>query len=911
MNRRILAALAVAAVALAAVWYFGFRKAAPKAPATVSAPTTDGSGGGRGVRARRDGPEARGNDREQAILVDDDPAGALQLEGLVLDAADKPVAGATVVVSSNPRRTATTDDNGGFAFDKLVGRSYTLIARAAGGVAGPITAKLTDKSDPIVLHLRPGGAVKVTIVDKAAAAIPGATAELRGLDQQTATADAAGVAEFVTVVSGYYEVVAYAPGYAPSHAFTQVGTGPVEVSLVLVAGAPVSGIVVDDKRQPVGDARVIYSGASDWSMQADPRLDGAVTGPDGKFTFTALPAGSFRFVARHESFAPGSSVITTLDGSHATVGIEIALVAGATVAGSVVDGSQQPVASARVRIAVVSRGMVGTEPRQVFTDADGTFVVRGLPKKPLEAVALAETGSSANLAVDASAGDVKDVVITIDQTGSISGLVVDKTGNPLDGVQVSALPDFRAAGPGMDPMNFRLRGMPQELTNGAGEFEIVGLAPGSYNVRASRSSANRGRMFGLDGGQQAQAGARNLRIVLPADGGITGKVAFADGTVPSTFSVGVGFSSEPMANQDGAFELRDLPPQKYTVTVRGPEFDQTTVDVTVVEGEIADAGSLVVKKGRAIAGRVVSKGQPVADATVYAGRQIFGNGTTNQAGFGGPPGQNGNRTATTDADGKFRISGLGPGTVAVVAEHPDLGRSAARRVIRGQPDELALEITLAGWGVLTGTVKDSTGPAASTIVNAQSVSTPSAMYAVSSGDDGSFRFDKLAPDVYKVSAMLGNPMRGMSFYSKQVTVGPDAPARVDLEVTKGSVTVTFDIKVDGGTLTGGVAWLLSGAMAPRTVDELNLISASFPESQSTFSIVMSFRPPKYSDLVPGLFTACVALLPAGVDAMSKGMAYFERHGDEMPVTCTPVRVLEAPANQTATINTTLPPLLSD
>jgi hypothetical protein len=111
--------------------------------------------------------------------------------------------------------------------------------------------------------------------------------------------------------------------------------------------------------------------------------------------------------------------------------------------------------------------MVGSEPRQVFTADDGTFVVRGLPKKPLEAVALAEVGSSRTTELDASAGDVKNLVLTIDQTGTIAGVVVDKTGEPIEGVQVSAMPDFRS-GTGGDPMQFRLRGFNPELTGSGG-----------------------------------------------------------------------------------------------------------------------------------------------------------------------------------------------------------------------------------------------------------------------------------------------------------------------------------------------------------------------------------------------------------------------------------------------------------
>ena len=77
---------------------------------------------------------------------------------------------------------------------------------------------------------------------------------------------------------------------------------------------------------------------------------------------------------------------------------------------------------------------------------------------------------------------------------------------------------------------------------------------------------------------------------------------------------------------------------------------------------------------------------------------------------------------------------------------------------------------------------DDAGAAADTIISAQSVNTPNATYSVVSGADGTFRFDKLAPDTYKVSAMLGTPMRGMTFYSKQVKVvehGAIAAAQIE------------------------------------------------------------------------------------------------------------------------------------
>ena len=246
----------------------------------------------------------------------------------------------------------------------------------------------------------------------------------------------------------------------------------------------------------------------------------------------------------------------------------------------------------------------------------------------------------------------------------------------------------------------------------------------------------------------------------------------------------------------------------------------------------------------------------------------------------------------------------------MVAEHPDFGRSAAIRLVRGSPNELALELTVAGWGVLTGKVTDDAGPAADTIVTAQAVNTPNAMYSVASGPDGTFRFDRLAPDTYKVSAMLGNPMRGMAFYSKQVVVGMGTPATVDLEVEKGSVTVSAKVTASNGTVTGGAAWIISGVVSARNADELNLMTAQQQAGTSSFGILFGGRPATFASTRPGDYTVCAAVLPAALNPM-QGMQYFQNHAADLPVTCKAMRVLAQPAEQSIDIQTTLPALVPD
>ncbi|MBV8757026.1 MAG: carboxypeptidase regulatory-like domain-containing protein, partial [Deltaproteobacteria bacterium] len=519
MRKRVLAVIAAVVVAAVALWALLLRHSSHESAAVQTPHTSPGDR----ARPERGAPDDR--ESQPSVLVDDDPKGSLRLEGQVVDADDHPVAAATVTLSSNPPRTATTEADGSFAFDALVARPYTLTARAKQGIAGPVTARLSERSDPVVLHLRPGAKVTVTVVGGDSKPIDGATVELRGTDSQRQTTKA-GTTTFDAVVPGGYQVAAWADGLARTLQWLQVGAGDHTVKLILMPGAPVAGRVVDEKGAGVAGARVTFHGASDWSQQADDRYDAVTSGKDGAFQFAALPSGSFRFAASHPDFAPGQSTMVTLDGKHEHTGITITVGAGATVRGTVVDTQGKPVAGARVRIGRSSRrGMIFEPPRQAYSDGNGAFELKGLPRHELVAVAMHETGASKNEDVDTTNGDVGNVKLVIDITGTISGIVVDPQGQPVEGVQVSAGPNFRDQRGMGDFQNFRMRGFPSELTDGSGKFTLTGLAPGSYMVTAMRSqAASRGRR-GTTEGTVAETGTKDLKLVLQPEGGIKGKVA--------------------------------------------------------------------------------------------------------------------------------------------------------------------------------------------------------------------------------------------------------------------------------------------------------------------------------------------------------------------------------------------------
>jgi protocatechuate 3,4-dioxygenase beta subunit len=907
-------AIAVAIAAAVAVYFLFFRGGDEAGDTTDDVDVPDREPLDK--KTDRGGDRTAGNRGELAVLFDDDPEGDLVLEGQVIDSTDDPVSSAVVSIDSNPPRSVTTGEDGSFSFPELVGRRYQVVARSPVGVAGPVAVSLTETNDPVILRVKKGGEVTVTVVRAAGGEpLPGALVELRGIDVQSLSTGDDGVAKFSGVVPSFYSVVASSAGYARQSQWLRVratGAGA-EVRLGLRQGAPVSGVVVSAEGKPVAGARVLYSGASDWSQQADPRHDAVETNASGEFSFAAMPAGTFRFTARADKRAPGRSDLVTLDGSTAVDDVRVELGPGATIRGRVTDASSQPVAAARVRVSGAG-GNFGGQVREAYADDQGAYEIDGLERKELEVVAIGRDASSEIVAVDLSAAPFERTVdLALEVDGVIAGVVVDGDGEPIEGGQVWAFPDWRRGG--RDAMqSFRMRGVPRELTDAGGRFRLTGLSRGAYQVRASRSGG--GGPFGnfTAPATDASTGDTDLRIELAAEGAIVGKVAFASGEAPAAFSVSLGGwgAGTPFSSKSGAFELPELAPRKYTIAIRGPGFDSKQLsDVEVKAGETTDLGTIEVKKGRTIAGRVVDAGgSPVAGALVRAGRTIFGDGSSSKSAFGGPPGAQNTKETRTDDGGRFAIFGLGPRDISVVAEHESLGRSPAV-LIRGTLSPQDMRLELAPFGALEGTVTRDGKPAERVFVSVASMTTPDVSYGVATGDDGKFRYDKLAPDTYKVQAFL---MRGMGGFGtrapKQVEIASGETAKVELAYSGGSVELTVELTESAGKPLG-FTWVTAatGPVTATNSRDLQLEIGRTPESSTQNGFSIGGSEAKLLDLSPRSYTVCAVPYPSEVSGMGETMAYSEREGDKLPVYCKPVDVAESPAEQSMTIEVTLPPFV--
>ena len=512
------------------------------------------------------------------------------ITGRVSGPTGAPLQGITVVGSGPGYSTATTDADGNYRLANLAAGEWTVRADDDSGeylreywqdttdeaAATPVSVGWDAERVSIDFSLAPAGSISGVVRSATGAAIGSAWVTATGEDGSSRSAypDSAGRYRISGLAAGDYVVRFAATGFASEYYLNQptaVAADPVKVDAgaetrsidaSLAPNGSVSGVVTDSSDAPLSQIRVVLQGNQNGKLVD---LASTESNTRGEYVISGVATGSYR--VRFEGgtnytseWYDGASTANTatpvsVSDAAATTGINASLLGSAAITG-VVRGPDGPLADINVIAHVGTRAFStttstagefrigGLQPgnyRLQYDDPQGRFVEQWYDSQPSEA-------SATPLTVDAGQTVPADALLVpvAQVTGSISGTVVDLAGQPLAGIDVSAVSSAATR---------------TALTSSDGTYLIPGVSPGSTIVRFVDPNALRVSQW-FDGSPTA-AGSTPVDVTAGATStGIDARLA-ERGTIAGTV---VNTSGAPLNNISVSVQTKDGRPLETAMT---------------------------------------------------------------------------------------------------------------------------------------------------------------------------------------------------------------------------------------------------------------------------------------------------------------------------------------------------------
>jgi hypothetical protein len=810
-----------------------------------------------------------------------------RVRGTVRDAAGAPLAG--VMVRSTGRagwmngaaRAATTDAQGAYDLRGLAAEKMYLSAQSANHLPGRSEEFEVRNGETAQVDLQLESGASLNGVVRFPDGSPAAGADVLCIDAtgergsggfKALKADDQGRFEFTALDGENYRlratrIAARDPNaseaseeYEWSRVQRDAAPGAT-VELVLAPPHRVLGRVSDTSGEPVTKFSISHRW---WDGPRNFAPSGEVESADGAFELW-LGAGEHVVFARAKGFEMVPDGVKLETPGNASP-IEIVMRRQAAISGLVTHPDGAPATGARVEVQA-SRGRGSN---RATTDENGRFALDQVSAGVHKLVAKAEGFAPSEAAsVEVVAGQaLEGVNLVLRIGGRVEGVIYDASGAPDEGrsIVVGAMTG------GMGDL------AGQATSDSAGRFVLEHVAPGTHSVVATP------RMNALRG-EQSQAelmASLKMTSIEVLDGQTTQIVLGAPPAAPVRLSGRVTRGGEPMRegmvtavadggsllesmkfgslDKDGGYEFVLDKPGAYTLLVGRRMGDAAAEFFENIPAATEHRLDLELPSG-AVRGRVVGPdGAPLSGIAVRHERE----GVTSLSMF------DMNRSATTDADGRFELSDLAPGLYTLRAGGGGGGFAGGRSSwgvavrsgieVKDSATPTQVELRLEAPGVIAGAVLDAEGralPEASIFVRDSAGVLLNPFSSTRTDAQGKFRFEAAAPGVYSVSARASGAVSGES---QSVRVSAGGVAEVELRAVPGTMLV---LEIDSGS--GAVVRTNVRVLDSAGRDHASMVS--FDGLQSVLSGGASAAKRRIGPLAPGKYKVIVT--PPGGASITK------------------------------------------
>lgn len=671
-----------------------------------------------------------------------------------------------------------------------------------------------------------------------------------------------------------------------------------DTTLRLLRGVPLAGKVVDAADRPVAAVIRATWNQSKAGVYRSWRSDPIHSQEeDGAFALPAAPAGTLSFAVT----VPGKLRVTNLE---ATAPSETPIVlrlpgGGGVVGGKVTDQTETAVRGALVIFTLEGAEGSGRSTVQAVTDASGTYAFRDIPTGTLANVQVLAPGfAPLTEASSVAAWDPFTVTAeaqTLDfrllRGGTVKGRVVASgSGEGLAGARVHVFVARAALG---HSARAPLSGIADET----GAFRIEGVPGGRLVVLASHDTHYLKALYAgspnpvqnydpnrvvtsppaLTRLMPRNGATLEIDIALEPGLAIEGSVIGPDGAPVADAEVRVknlnpsqrmqhwgvsawsGIDEGVRSDAQGHFTLAALPPgRSYELFAKKDGFAARYSKPIPLESEQpAPHVTLTLVQGATVRGRVLGaddKGLSGANVHIWGQNQVLAGGRTN---------------ATTDAEGRFEVTGLAAGDYQFWIQQAGFGSGTSQGHIKNlEEGEVRedIEVRFEGGYVVSGTLTDSKAIP----VKHQSIQlmVENQWYHTNTDASGAFSF--------------ANVKRGTAKLYANVNGGPNKQLGEPFEVPAEGIERTYD-KPESHTIEGTI---LDAAGDPVPLCVLK-ITGKGNRGQNIYAPGASSQ----FEVVYGAFRRAVAGPPPyrleitaarGVDGTSLNLAPHSRSLTELP-----------------------------
>jgi protocatechuate 3,4-dioxygenase beta subunit len=615
-------------------------------------------------------------------------------------------------------------------------------------------------------------------------------------------------------------------------------------NVTLGVGGKLTGTVRDGRGVGVDRAIVsIYAADNSYSPQRSVRA-----AADGTYTFSGLTAGDYRLrfsppPSRSElgiRFSGGATTITGASSYHVSRGatvsnIDATLSSGATVSGTV-KAAGQPLAGIVVSATPDSDDDYYGTQLTTTTDDAGHYEFHAIADGATRLYFSDDSGDHVSqfygqtagvgdwVTVDAKASTPRaNIDVTLAKAAHISGSITNAAG---DAIRITD--DYSSSTPWATLYDAEGDYVAQDSADArSGRFTFDGLAPGTYTVAFSAygyvGQTYSAKPVGADGTPIVLATGETktgIDAKLVRGGTISGKITSSDGSalgygvrVLALDAAGVTLA-QSYVSQDyadpttGTYSITGVPAGTVRVLFDGSTASEFGEHVFYKQyydksATLAGAKALTIEVGKTVSGiDATLVPQPPADPGAIAGTVSGPSGAIAGASITiYDASRSSVDTIETDADGKFRESGLSPGdhyvryaATGLTTEYFDdvATLTAAKAIAVTSGGTATASATLAeAPGGLSGTVRQAGGTAISGAsvsvfpASAANTSTPTATVTTTSA--GAWSVSSLAAGSYKIRVTAAG-------YTEQFYNGKTTLAAADaLAVAKGAVKTVDDL----------------------------------------------------------------------------------------------------------------------